>query len=73
MPDAEFTIGGFADKATGTPAINQRLSEQRAQVVYDALVAEGVNPNQLTKVANGGTENMFGKNYLNRVVIMRNK
>ena len=73
MPDAEFTIGGFADKATGTPAINQRLSEKRAQVVYDALVAEGVNPNQLTKVANGGTDNMFGKNYLNRVVIMRNK
>lgn len=73
MPDAQFTLGGFADKATGTPAINQRLSEQRAQAVYDALVAEGVNPNQLTKVANGGTENMFGKNYLNRVVIMRNK
>lgn len=73
MPDASFTINGYADKATGTPDINQRLSEKRAQAVYDALVAEGVNPNQLTKIANGGTENMFGKNFLNRVVIMRNK
>ena len=73
MPNATFIINGYADKATGTPAINQSLSERRAQVVYDTLIAEGVNPNQLTKVANGGTENMFGKNYLNRVVIMRNK
>ena len=44
-----------------------------AQAVYDALVAEGVKESQLEKVAMGGTDNMFGKNYLNRVVILEVK
>ena len=39
----------------------------------DALVAEGVKESQLEKVAMGGTDNMFGKNYLNRVVILEVK
>ncbi|MDY3293656.1 MAG: OmpA family protein, partial [Candidatus Egerieousia sp.] len=34
------------------------------------LVEEGVNPDQLQQISNGGTENMFGKNYLQRLVIM---
>ena len=45
-------------------------TEQRAQAVYDALVAEGVSKDQLEIVANGGTDNMFGKDSLNRVVVM---
>ena len=72
-PNASYKIAGFADKATGTPSFNQTLSEKRAQAVYDALVAEGVNPNQLEKVAMGGTDPMFEKAYLNRVVIMEVK
>ena len=72
-PNASYKIAGFADKATGTASFNQTLSEKRAQAVYDALVAEGVNPNQLEKVAMGGTDPMFEKAYLNRVVIMEVK
>lgn len=72
-PNAKYKVAGFADKATGTPAINQTLSEKRAQAVYDALVAEGVNPDQLEKVAMGGTDPMFEKAYLNRVVILEVK
>ena len=49
---------------------NQKLSEKRAQVVYDALIAQGVDKDQLELVGFGGTENMFGKNFLNRVVIL---
>ena len=71
--NATYKIAGFADKATGTASFNQTLSEKRAQAVYDALVAEGVNPNQLEKVAMGGTDPMFEKAYLNRVVIMEVK
>jgi OOP family OmpA-OmpF porin len=37
------------------------------------LVAEGVKESQLEKVAMGGTDKMFGKNYLNRVVILEVK
>ena len=69
-PKAIYKVAGFADKATGTVAGNQTLSEKRAQAVFDALVAEGVNPNQLEKVAMGGTDPMFEKGYLNRVVIL---
>ena len=72
-PNTKYKVAGFADKATGTVAINQALSEKRAQAVYDALVAEGVNPSQLEKVAMGGTDPMFEKAYLNRVVILEVK
>ena len=72
-PNVMYKVAGFADKATGTVAINQTLSEKRAQAVYDALIAEGVNPSQLEKVAMGGTDPMFEKAYLNRVVIMEAK
>lgn len=72
-PNAKYKVAGFADKGTGSASFNQTLSEKRAQAVYDALVAEGVNPNQLEKVAMGGTDPMFEKAYLNRVVIMEVK
>lgn len=72
-PNATYKVAGFADKATGSVSTNQKLSEKRAQAVYDALIAEGVNPNQLEKVAMGGTDPMFEKGYLNRVVILEVK
>ncbi len=72
-PNATYKVAGFADKGTGSVATNQTLSEKRAQAVYDALVAEGVNPSQLEKVAMGGTDPMFEKAYLNRVVILEVK
>lgn len=69
-PEKKYRIAGYADKATGSAETNQRLTEQRAQAVYDALVAEGVSKDQLEVVANGGTDNMFGQDSLNRVVVM---
>ena len=72
-PNTKYKIAGFADKATGSSSFNQALSEKRAQAVYDALVAEGVSESQLEKAAMGGTDNMFEKNYLNRVVILEAK
>ena len=72
-PSYKYKIAGFADKGTGSAELNQKLSEKRAQAVYDALVAEGVNPDQLEKVAMGGTDPMFEKAYLNRVVILGSK
>ncbi|MCI1648339.1 MAG: OmpA family protein [Bacteroides sp.] len=69
-PDKKYKVAGYADKATGSSTWNQKLSEKRAQAVYDALIKEGVDKDQLELVGFGGTANMFGKNYLNRVVIM---
>ena len=69
-PDKKYKVAGYADKATGSAPFNQKLSEKRAQVVYDALIAEGVDKDQLELVGFGGTENMFGKDFLNRCVIL---
>ena len=69
-PDRKYKVAGYCDKATGSASWNQKLSEKCAQVVYDALIAEGVSKDQLELVGFGGTENMFGKNFLNRVVIL---
>lgn len=72
-PTTKYKVAGFADKGTGTVQINQRLSEARAQAVYDALIAEGISADRLEKVAMGGTDPMFEKGYLNRVVILEVK
>ena len=72
-PTTKYKVAGFADKATGSVAGNQTLSEKRAQAVYDALVAEGISGDRLEKVAMGGTDPMFEKGYLNRVVILEVK
>ena len=55
-----YKVTGYADKGTGTPAINDRLSRERADAVYDCLVNEfGVSPSQLEKHYEGGVENMY--------------
>ena len=72
-PSTKYQIAGFADKGTGSVKTNQTLSEKRAQAVFDALVAEGSAPERLEKVGMGGTDPMFEKAYLNRVVILETK
>lgn len=69
-PDRTYKVAGYADKASGSEATNKKLSEARAQAVYDALIKEGVNKDQLETIGFGGTKDMFGQAYLNRVVIL---
>lgn len=71
---AKYTVCGSADKATGSVKRNQWLSEQRAQKVFDLLVAEGINPSQLEIQATGGVDAMwFGKDRLSRVTVIQAK
>lgn len=72
-PDLHYIVEGYADSATGTAQANQSLSDRRAKAVYDEFVALGVNGSQLEVKGMGGKENMFGKNNLNRVSIVRTK
>lgn len=72
-PTTKYKVAGFADKGTGSVAGNQTLSEKRAQAVYDALVAEGVEPERLEKIAMGGVDPLFEKAHLTRVVILETK
>ena len=69
--DQEFTIVSNADAKTGSPEYNQKLSERRAKAVYDYLVEQGVNPNQLTWKGVGSSQNIFPVNGTNRVVIVK--
>ena len=66
-----FTLVGSADSATGSEEVNQRLSEQRMQYVYDLLVNKyGISKARLIKKAEGDTNNRFDEPELNRVVIV---
>ena len=69
--DQVFTIVGHADDETGTPSYNQKLSEKRAKAVYDYLIEQGVNKDQLTWKGVGSSENIFPINSTNRVVIIK--
>ncbi len=69
--DQVFTIVGHADAKTGSAEYNQKLSERRAKAVYDYLVGQGVNANQLTWKGVGSTQNIFPVNGTNRVVIVK--
>lgn len=72
-PNGKYVVLGYADKATGSAAINQKLSEKRAKAVYDALVAAGVDSAQLEQQGLGAQDNMFSSDALNRVVIIKRK
>lgn len=70
FPDTKYVVNGYADSATGTPAFNQKLSLERAQVVKDLLVKKyGISADRL-KVAAGGGVDKFGQPILNRVVLV---
>ena len=69
--DQVFTLVGHADDETGSPEYNQKLSEKRAKAVYDYLVENGVNKDQLTWKGVGSSQNIFPINSTNRVVIVK--
>lgn len=54
-PTAKFSIEGHTDNV-GNAKANQKLSEARAKVVMDALIAKGVNPENLTYKGFGATK-----------------
>jgi len=69
-PTVKVIVTGYADKATGTPVINQRLSEQRAKAVADILTNKyGITANRITQEASGDKEQPFEINDWNRVVV----
>lgn len=53
-PAAPVEVTGYTDSA-GSPAADVALSQQRAQVVADGLVASGVSPQRLVRKGKGQT------------------
>lgn len=52
---AKVKIGGYTDK-TGDEATNKKLSQDRANTVMNALIAEGVNKNQIVGAEGYGSQ-----------------
>ena len=68
-PDAKITLTGYADKGTGSAAINDKIAARRAQSVYNTLAAKGVAKNRMIKKSMGSRVQPFEKNAMNRVTI----
>lgn len=69
-PEAQIVVTGYADKDTGYPAYNMKLSERRAKTVAQALVQEyGVNPLRISIKWDGDEIQPFKVNSWNRVVV----
>jgi len=69
--DMKVRIVGYTDKATGTAAINERLSRERAQNVASAMIDKyGISKDRVIVDWKGQTEPPFGVTEWNRAVIM---
>lgn len=69
-PNAKVKIIGYADKKTGTPSFNEKLSEKRAKNVADALIKKyNINSNRVTVEWKGDTVQPYAENAWNRVAI----
>lgn len=67
-PDARVLLSGYADKETGTPPYNLRLSERRVQSVKTFLTTRGIDPDRIDTAAKGDTVQPY-QGVKNRVVI----
>ena len=69
-PNAKIEISAYADKNTGNPAHNLKLSENRAKAVAKVLVSKfGIDKNRLKLSHFGDTTQPFQENDRNRVAI----
>ena len=69
-PSAKVKVVGYADKKTGTPSINEKLSEKRAKNVANALIKKyNIDSNRVTVEWKGDTVQPYAENAWNRVAI----
>ncbi len=67
---AKVKVVGYADKKTGTPSINEKLSEKRAKNVANALIKKyNIDSNRVTVEWKGDKEQPYAENAWNRVAI----
>ena len=67
--DYTLLVVGYADKATGTDAVNMKVSARRAEAVKKALVGMGVAESRMTVTYKGATVQPYEEIVKNRVAI----
>lgn len=67
---ATATVTGYADKGTGSAAINKKISQKRAVAVADMLKAKGIAADRISIDSKGDTVQPFAENDKNRVVLI---
>ena len=72
-PEKTISVAGYADKGTGTAAINERVAKNRAAAVVKALKKAGVPAKQIKEASYGDTVQPFAENDMNRCVIIEGK
>ncbi len=69
-PNATVEIVAYADRQTGTPDYNMKLSERRAKAVADALTSQyQIDSSRISLDWKGDTEQPYAENDWNRVAI----
>jgi Outer membrane protein and related peptidoglycan-associated (lipo)proteins len=69
-PKMNIIITGYADKSTGSAAVNQRLSEQRADAVKKIMVSKyKIDASRITTQGSGDKVQPFASDAWNRVAI----
>ncbi len=69
-PEAKVTVTGYADKGTGNHTINERLANNRANTVVNALVNQyGISKSRITSISKCDEEQPYAENDKNRVAI----
>ncbi len=66
-----IVINGYADKETGNPNINKKLSNQRVHNVVDLLERKGVPINNIKHFSHGDSVQPFGEPEKNRCVVIK--
>ena len=72
-PDATAILCGFADRETGTTDGNWVLSENRSNIVAEALQAAGIDPSRITCYWFGDTERISKIPEKNRATVLLSK
>jgi len=57
FPDAKVRIGGYTD-SSGSPELNLRLSQNRAESTRSTLISQGVNPDNIVATGYGVLDNI---------------
>ena len=68
-PRSHVEMTGYADRLTGTSAINDRLSRERATAVANYLMSHGISSDRIYKDAKGDRVQPFPVNEDNRVTV----